>query len=180
MTLRAFMLVAVAVGWWRVPAAFGHAPGPGRRSIAIQAAVVAAVMVVLAWFSGPILDGLDVDTETFRIASGLTIAVLGLARVLGWGSRPEGFDVDAALVGLLWPVAYPVLLGPSTVLAAVSVGSDHGVLLVAVAAVAGGLFAVAISSVSGRPIWSQSLVRLGGVALIVLAVALIFDGLRDI
>ncbi|MCP4961483.1 MAG: hypothetical protein GY925_19735 [Actinomycetia bacterium] len=180
MTLRAFLLVTVAVGWWRLPAAFGHGTGPGRRNIAIQSAIVAAIAVCMAWVSGPILDGLAVDTETFRIATGLTITALGMARVLGWGSRPEPVDVDAGVAGSLWPVAYPVLLGPSTVLAAVSVGSDHGVFLVLIAVASAALFAVVFSFLNGGGRWSGSLVRLGGVVLILLAVALVFDGLRDV
>ena len=175
MTLRALLLVVLAVGWWRVPAATGGRAG--MRPLAIAAAAVVVGAVALASASGPILEGLDVDTETFRIATGLVTCAIGAGRIWGWGSHRED---DAELNRWAWPLACPVLSGPLTVVAAVSVGSDHGVLAVASSALVGALLALALRSLSiPRPV-AVTLVRLAGAVLAVLGVALIFDGLRDV
>lgn len=188
MTARALLLTVMALGWWRVPAALGSSVDSAEahrrhRSLAVGcAAVVGGAMTLLAWMSGPILDWLEVDTETFRIATGLVVAAVGLARTLGWGSRPEQVDTSDGRAGLahnLWPVAYPVLSGPVTVAASISVGSDHGVALVVAGAVVGvGLTWFAGGLRGGG--WAGHVVRFAGVVLMVLATALIFDGLRDV
>lgn len=178
MTIRALLLVLLAVGWWRVPAATGGAAP--KRALATGAGVVVAAMTVLALVSGPLLDALDVDTETFRIATGLVASAVGVARMWGWGSGREDDAELAAPSGWAWPLAYPVLSGPLTVLAAVSVGSDHGVFAVLAAAVVGAVVTVALGGRSvPRPV-AVTAVRLVGALLAVLGVALIFDGLRDV
>lgn len=191
MTFRAFLLVVLAIGWWRVPAALGSAVGSERggdtgpavrASVAFYGLAIGALSVVLAWMSGPILDWLEVDTETFRIAAGLATAGIGLGRALGWGTGPEVVGTGTKpgeVLANAWPVAYPVLFGPLTLLAAVSVGSDHGVWLVLSAVLCAVALSVAMSRISRRR-WAPSLVRGVGVLLMVLAVALIFDGLRDV
>ncbi len=173
MTIRALILVVVSVGWWRMMTADGQ---PIERRLAQRAVVaVMVVMVAMAWVSGPVLSGLDVDTETFRIATGLSLAGLGLARTLGWGARPD--PEPSPTWSWWWPVAYPMLLGPEALLVAVSVGSDHGVLAVGGPAAVGAIAALVVSQ---RPTLRPERVRVMGVVLMVLAVALVFDGLRDI
>ena len=168
MTIRALILVVVSVGWWRVMTAEGQ---PIERRLAQRAAVaVVVVMVAMAWVSGPVLSWLDIDTETFRIATGLCLAGLGLARTLGWGARPD--PEPSPTWSWWWPVTYPMLLGPAALLAAVSVGSDHGVFAVAGASV---VAAVAALAASRRPTHGPVRVRVMGVVLMLLAVALVFD-----
>ncbi len=186
MTARAILLVMMSVGWWRLAAA-GNNQRLSAGTMVRAGAVVAGLVGVLAMASGPLLDALEVDTETFRIATGLAVLALGLARVLGWGLAAEGPAEMAS--GWLWPVAYPVLIGPELVLVAISVGSDHGVLVTLLAAMFAAVLAILVSQligVSDRPkrVWPTAVSAIGvrgaGVVLVVLAVALVFDGLRDV
>jgi len=186
MTTRAIVLLVMSVGWWRLAAASNNQ----RLSAATMVragAVVVGLVGTLAMASGPLLDVLEVDTETFRIATGLAVLALGLARVLGWGLAAE--EPAEMASGWLWPVAYPVLIGPELVLVALSVGSDHGVLVTVLAAMFAAALAMLVSQligVSDRPkrAWSTATgaigVRGAGIVLVVLAVALVFDGLRDV
>ena len=173
MTIRALLLLLVSVGWWRLPAAT-HA---GRETARRAAAIVVALMVVLALSADPLLELLDIDAETFRIATGLVLCVAGAARMLGAGTRVEDYSGRLAWVV---PLAYPVLIGPETVLAAISVGADHGVLVVTLVALAAATLTLFSSIVVVPRLIGTLLVRAGGVALVVLGVALVFDGLRAI
>lgn len=173
MTVRALLLLVITVGWWRVPLL----AAPLRRDVLPALGVVVTIVLAAALASGPLLDVLDVDTETFRIATGLVVIVVGAARLLGAGTRAEDGEDRVSFV---LPVAYPVLIGPETVLVATSVGSDHGVWLALIGAVVG----AALALLGARAWWTDRLPRLvsrlAGAVLVVLAVALVFDGLRDI
>ena len=179
MTFRLILTIAVSVGWVRVPAALARLAPEQRRQLVIRAGgSLIAVAALLAWITGPLLQWGRIDHESFRIAAGLVLAVVGLVRIVGAGLGEEGTTVQAA--GLV-PVLYPVLLGPEAVLAFMSVGVDRGVALAAVGAALGALLAVAVSRAESvrAGLW-RALARLNGVALVVLAVALVFDGLRDV
>ncbi len=179
MTLRLILTLVVAVGWARVPAALAGFEPRRRRQLVLRAsAALVGVALVLAWLTGPLLEWGRVDHESFRIAAGLVLAAVGLTRLVGVELGEEGAGVLAA--GLV-PVLYPVLLGPEAVLTFMSVGVDRGVVFAAVGAALGGLLALAASRAEAlrAGLW-RALARLDGVALTVLAVALVFDGLRDV
>ncbi|GEM_PF-5052421 len=179
MTLRLLLTIVVSVGWARLPAALsGLSPGERRQLVTRATATMVGVAGLLAWWAGPLLEWGSVDHESYRIAAGLVMAAAGLVRLAGAGLGEESTRV---LAGGLVPVLYPVLLGPETVLAFTSIGVDRGVVFAVLGALLGGVVAVAASRVSSlrRGIWG-ALARLNGAALTVLAVALVFDGLRDV
>lgn len=173
MTLRAILLLFISVGWWRLPAA----TTPPRRGLVLGVCFATVLVVALALVSGLVLDVLDVDTETFRIATGLVVIATGAVRMFGVGAGVEDYSGS---LSWLAPFAYPVLIGPETVVVSLSIGADHGLILAVPVALVAAATAVFIAKASLRSSAAGLLVRATGVALIVLGVALVFDGLRDI
>ena len=173
MTIRAVLLLLISVGWWRLPAATGPGTQLARRSIG----VVIALMMVLAISARPLLAALDIDAETFRMATGLVLCVAGAARMLGAGTRVEEYSGSLAWLA---PLAYPVLIGPETVVVSISVGVDHGIVMVLLVAAAAATLTLLSANVVVVPLLGTLLVRAGGVALVVLGVALVLDALRSI
>lgn len=145
-----------------------------RRRIGVVAA--AAVAVALIWVTEPLLDGLGVEPESFWIAAGLVLAAAGLVRVAtprGARPVPGGHDAHWAV-----PIAYPGVLGPELVLAAMAAGS-HGDSVAGTLAVAAGAAVVVVVPASG-PFLVAATTRLVAAAQVVLAVALIVDGIRSV
>lgn len=173
MTLRAVLLLFISVGWWRLPAA----TLPQRRSVVLGVSLATGLVVALALVSGPVLDLLDVDSETFRIATGLVVIVAGAVRMFGVGARVEEYS---GKMSWLAPFAYPVLVGPETVVVSLSIGADHGLILAVPVALAAAAAALLVARSSLRSSAAGLVVRAAGVALLVLGVAMVFDGLRDI
>ena len=174
MTLRAVLLLILCIGWWRIP----RLSDEHRRFVPAGAAVVIAAVAVLALIATPLVDALDIDAETFRIAAALVLILVGAVRLLGVGAGAE--EERPTIVSWVLPVAYPVLIGPETVLAALVVGSDHGIGVALIAGVGGGVLSVAARGVQLASFTRGLVVRAAGVAMIVLAVALLFAGLREI
>ena len=173
MTLRAMLLVVVSIGWWRMPRVV-----PALRESATRAVfVVLCATLGLALVATPIIDGLDVDAETFRIAAGLVLIVSGAFRMFGVGASVEDGEHSVAW---LVPVAYPVLIGPETVLAVISVAADHGVWLVGLSSLIGAVLSLGATRIAFNSAAAKVFVRTGGAVTMLLAVALVFDGLRDV
>lgn len=173
MTLRTLALLVMAIGWWRIP----RVAEANRTKVSASAVIVVVLAGVLAMAATPMLSGLDVDAETFRIASALVLVAVGAARVFGVGSRTED---DEHTFPWLLPLAYPVLIGPETVLVFLSIGADHGLWITLTGAVIGSGLAVLAARIRFGRLIPRLWVRAGGIAVIVLAVALLFDGLRAI
>jgi small neutral amino acid transporter SnatA (MarC family) len=120
-----------------------------KASASLTAAWVG--VIVLAWFSGPLLDRLDVSAPNWRIATGLVLVV-------------------AAIVDLFGKRVEPVLFRPELGALALQTGRDHGVAATALAAAIG---------LATLVVWRRDNTALGrAVALvqIALAVALLLDG----
>lgn len=147
---------------------------PRPRLVGVLAGAGGAV--VLVWLARPLLDGLDVEPESFWIAAGLVLGASGLVRVV----VPRGIRPHA--VGEPWhwalPIAYPVVIGPELVLAAMASGAhDDGAAATMAVALAAGL--VLVAPARGRP-YTGALSRLLAAAQVVLAIALVIDGIRGV
>ncbi len=147
-------------------------PAVGRRWPG--AAAASAVLVALAVVADPLADALDVSVASARAAAGIVVAAAGLVRVVVGAGRPwpEG--------GSLVPLAFPVLLAPEAVALAVGLGVDHTGAVVAGVAV-GAALVVGVGAAPDPPAWLVAgVVRLGGVVLVVGAVAMVVDGVRRV
>ena len=108
-------------------------------------------VIVLAWFSGPLLDKLNVSAPNWRIATGFVL-------------------VAAALVDLFGRRVEPVLFRPELGALALETGRAHGVAAATLAAAVG---------LATLVVWrhdSKAAGRAVALAQIALAVALLLDG----
>lgn len=148
--------------------------------VAAGSLVAAAVLVVLAAASDPILDGLDVNLGTFRLGAGVAVTVAGL-RWLAAGAPAETGEpmTDARLGGF---VAFPTLITPSAAVLAVSIGAEEGVLVtavaIAVAIVLGGLGVYYRRRIPA--ILTHGAVRFLGAGAVVVGVIVAIDGIRTL
>lgn len=137
-------------------------------------------VAVVAWWSAPILNAMQITPETFKIAAGF-VAVLtgGYAFVVAVpASEPELGGWRAGV----WPVWYPRLFGPEVMALAITAGAGNGVgastgaTAVAVAAL---LACLPVRGGVARRmlVWSG---RIASAALIVVGIFLAIDGVRDV
>jgi small neutral amino acid transporter SnatA (MarC family) len=151
------------------------------RALTVRVGIASALVALAAWglaaVSGPLLDGLDISPESFRVGGGVVIA-LGGARMALIGPS-EWPDLVPSPTTALVPMAFPVLLAPELVAAAIGLGADEGagpVLLAAV--VAAGLGTLASALVLGRPgPTARATSRFVGAIAVVCGTALTVDGI---
>ncbi|HUP75507.1 MAG TPA: hypothetical protein VM282_20855 [Acidimicrobiales bacterium] len=108
-------------------------------------------VIVLAWFSGPLLDRLDVSAPNWRIATGFVL-------------------VAGAIIDLAGKRVEPLLFRPEIGALALQTGRDHGIWAAALAAAVGLLTLV---------VWrheSKALGRAVALVQIGLAILLLLDG----
>ena len=152
-----------------------------RTAVAIAAVLAGALVAAAAFAADQLLDALEIEPETFRIAAGIVMATTGIYATLRPGPAvPPGEGGRAAG---LFPLGIPTLLTPAALAAAISYGADEGpgrtigAALIVLAVAAGALFVLP----TGR--WkapADGLARLTGALLVVLGVALIVDGVQAV
>jgi small neutral amino acid transporter SnatA (MarC family) len=179
--LRVVVFVIAAANPMRAALALLPRSPAELRSLTIAVGIGSAVVTLAAWglavVSGPVLDGLDISPESFRVGGGIVIAIGG-ARMVTLGPS-EWPDLVPSWATALVPVAFPVLLAPELVAASIGLGADEGagpvLLAAALAAVLGTL---AFASVRGRPgPTAVATSRLVGAVAVVCGTALTIDGI---
>lgn len=167
------------------PAAAAAAPRPRGQSLRAEviaggSAVALVVLALAAVLAEPILDGLGVEPETFRVGAGVVLLVSGALAVWRGAAAHQGSWEGRGAA--LFPLGLPVLATPAAVAAAICYGADDGASktigasLIVVAAAAALLFARA-----GRyQAAIDAVARLTGAALVVVAAGLVVDGVRAI
>jgi small neutral amino acid transporter SnatA (MarC family) len=168
------LLAAAATGPAVAVLRLAGAPARDVRRGALAAVVLGIVAASLAT---PLLDALSIEPESFWIGAGLVLAATGLGRIIvpigGWEPLAEG------PWSWLVPVTYPVLVGPDLVLALLAAGSHHDGLW----GVAGAIVALAVVVTGlgrGRPAVWRATARITAAVQVVLAVALVIDGIRGV
>lgn len=156
--------------------------GRGRMGVIGGGAVLALAGVwALAGWSGPLLDALEVTPETFRLAAGIVMAVAAMV-VLARPRPAEEPEAKGALAAL-WPVAYPRLLRAEVVALALTTGAKEGAAATVAAAGAAFAITVALGALRRTPFSDRVLEgigRLAAVLLVLAAVFLMIDGIRDV
>lgn len=154
---------------------------PATRSRAAFTGGLAAtvVAIVLAALGQPLIDALGIAPETFRIASGMIITLSGVLAV-AWPAG-DAEHLRGELRDALIPVAYPILLVPGAVLTWLVVGIDEGIGTVALIALAGHAAPAAFAGLSDgrRGAWLGA-VRLTAAVVVVMGVAMVIDGVREV
>jgi hypothetical protein len=137
---------------------------PVSRILALALLAGGGLVVAGALVADPLLDALEISPESFRIAAGLVLAAAGL-RTIVW-PRPSGPFVA-------------ILVTPELACLAVSFGADDAMVKV-LGAAAIALVIVAIAAVAGpREPTGRAAQFLAALAVVV-AVALVVSGIRDV
>jgi small neutral amino acid transporter SnatA (MarC family) len=143
------------------------------RAIATTALAAAGAVTVLAGLSHVVLDGLDVSPPTFRVATGVILAVAAV-RWVAVGASPITTAEGTPPVAVL-------LLTPQLVAVAITSGADDGVASTCIA----GALAMLATAVAARwrgegaVVWSLA-ARLVGMAGVAVALAVVVDGVKTV
>jgi len=158
-------------------------PDPLRLAVLSPAAALVA-LTGAALLSDPLLDVLNVSGENFQFAAGAAMVPLAMRLILMGDSMaaPEG-----RLPRYDWLVPYgvPLLAGPVSLIAAVSYAARFGEAeaigaSAVVLALVGALFA-AVPRLDRVPlVVVQTLGRLSGGVMLVIAVELVVDGVHSV
>jgi multiple antibiotic resistance protein len=170
-------------------------PTGARRSVALRASVIAAIVLIGAAFIGEwLLRTLAISLPAFRIAGGLLLFSIASEMVFGLRTQRQSQTAEQAVEERVrniaaFPLAIPLMAGPgaitATVLLAGRSGGDLSMLslligvIVAVLLICLVAFALAeriarLFGITGNIVLS----RLLGVLLAALAVQFVVDGVR--
>jgi hypothetical protein len=137
---------------------------PAPRTLALALAAGFALVAVGALVADDLLDALSISPESFRIAAGLVLAAAGL-RTIVW-PQPSG------------PFA-AILITPSLACLAISFGADEAAgAVLGAAAIALGVVAAAALAPARTPLGRAT--EFLAAAQVVIAVALVVSGMRDV
>ncbi len=96
-----------------------------RERLATAAVLRAGVILVIFVFLGSaILDAFHISIESFRIAGGLILVLLGLQILFGKEHTVEG-EADISVV----PLATPLIAGPGMITSAVILAKEYGYVI---------------------------------------------------
>ena len=170
-------------------------PKRARRSVALRAAVIAAVILAGSALIGDwLLRTLSIGLPAFRIAGGLLLFSLAFEMVFGLRSERQSQQAEQAVEERVrniaaFPLAIPLMAGPGAITATVLLAGRSGedpvrlalllAVIVSVMALAAAVFVLAtrigrLLGVTGNIVLS----RLLGVLLAALAVQYVVDGVR--
>ena len=154
-------------------------PSAQKRMATVVGLVTGVALVAASTFGAQhLLDFLAMEPETFRLAAGIVIVVVGLRTIwsptqlaplesLGWGGYPLG---------------WPLIANPACIAAAVSFGVDASPGRVVLAAVPWAVLGVALAMFAGGrfdgPVRAAG--QLAGLLGVAVGAALIVDGVRAI
>ncbi len=169
---------AVALGF----ALRADAPPRGQRPrpAVLACAVAAGLFAIAAVAARPALDFLDVEAETFRVAAGAVMAVVGGLWLWPW--RPGPAATPGGWRAGVYPLGLPLIAGPAGLMGAVSFSAGEGAAL-AFAATLPAVALAAILTLFAHPRLRPAMLVLApltGALLVAVAAGLIVSGVRDI
>lgn len=178
--------VMVMVAWLAVlnppRTALGLVPGdtgPRRGAVVAGVAIGVVALCALTAAAGSVLDVLDVTAPMASIAAGLVLFVVASWMLVV--PVPPDEPVPRGMRAALWPVAYPRIVSPESIVLALAVGTRDGVMVVPV--VLAGAVVVAVSLLTPGPLATRVLAasgRVAAVVLVVVAVVLAVAGIREV
>jgi multiple antibiotic resistance protein len=170
----------------------GHDPLSRRRRLALEAVIIAAVILMVFIVIGqPLLEALGIELASFQLAGGLVLLIIALRMVLA-ETRPgaDAWPVEAGNVAV-FPLAMPFIAGPATLMAVVLLTDNNvydvseqvstAVTLLAVLAITYGCMVAAdllqrLLGMTGTNVVS----RIMGLILAALAIQSMVGGLRGL
>lgn len=106
-----------------------------KRSLATKAVIRAGIVLLVFVFLGNvILDFFHISLQSFRIAGGIILLLIGLQLLFGlrFSSDPEIMADDLSVV----PLATPLIAGPGMITAVVIFSKEYGYLITIIGIVA--------------------------------------------
>jgi len=154
------------------------APSSRRRSTLVGLGVGIALAAGAGLGAQRFLDFLDIEPETFRIAAGIVIAVIGL-RAICW---PMERSPREELAWGAYPLGWPLIANPACIAAAISFGVDSSPGRVALSAIPWAVVGAALALVTTRRFDGslRAASQFTGVLAVAVGTALIVDGVRAI
>lgn len=143
-------------------------------------ALAAVLYATAASTARPLLDFLDVEPETFRVAAGVVMAVMGARTLLP--PLPAMGDASRDWRAGIYPLGIPLIAGPAGLMAAISYGADEGTAFTLAAAAPALLLASAVAGLAPvriRPVFAIA-APLMAALLVAAGAGLIVSGVRDI
>lgn len=144
------------------------------------AAIATAMFVVAVLGSSSLLDWLQIEPETFRVAAGIVMAIGGAYTIWfgRWGSHAD----QRGRLAAIFPLGLPLLAGPAGLIAALSYSVDSGAgqtLAAVIVSVALGAVLVAVRPQRTSPAL-DAVARITGALLVAIAAGLVVSGIRAI
>jgi multiple antibiotic resistance protein len=97
-----------------------------RRALGTKAVLCAGgILLVFTFLGNAILDAFHVSIESFRIAGGLVLILLGLEILFGFSLRTAKEDAPEDDISVV-PLATPLIAGPGMVTTAVILAKEYG------------------------------------------------------
>lgn len=98
---------------------------PARRALSAKAVCFAGgILLAFTVLGNAILDAFHVSLESFRIAGGLVLMLLGLEILFGFSLRSSKDEAHADISVV--PLATPLIAGPGMVTTAVILAKEYG------------------------------------------------------
>ncbi|HMO55210.1 MAG TPA: hypothetical protein PJ994_11940 [Tepidiformaceae bacterium] len=146
----------------------------------LGAAAAIALYLLLAVGAGGILDALEIEDETAKVATGAQLAVGGALAIASAGR--EFRDLWSEQWAGLFPLALPLLVSPAGVVAAISFSANDGIGEALGAAVIAVAVAAAAGAITLGRYWvvADAVARISGAVLVLLAAGLIVDGVKSV
>jgi len=175
----AFLAVANPFRWRLSLPEDDGLPRPQATAVGLGLLITAAIAV--AAVADGLLEWLDISPETWRLAAGVVIIGAGLW-VLVFPQRRQEPELGGLGAGVV-PTFFPILLSPEVFVLIMSTGADEtlGFTLWALAVPVAGL--VLLSLVHRQPPSETVMTgvsRLFGALAVVVGIALIISGIRDV
>jgi multiple antibiotic resistance protein len=100
-----------------------------RRMLALKAVLLAGgILAVFVFFGNFLLNAFHISIESFRIAGGLILAILGLQITFGISLERHGGDSADDDLSVM-PLATPLIAGPGMITSAVILAKEYGYAL---------------------------------------------------
>ncbi|MFQ5554067.1 MAG: hypothetical protein ACE5GC_01690 [Acidimicrobiia bacterium] len=141
---------------------------------------ILAVALVMSGGARSLLDALSITDEMWRIATGLIVIAAGL-RYVAFPATGEEPALGGRLSALV-PVAFPLLLTPELFVLTVAFTVDEsvGLAMAGVAIAFGVLLFISLVRRGSRPERWLAGARFHAALLVVVGVAIVIEGIRDV
>jgi multiple antibiotic resistance protein len=153
-----------------------------KRNVDRSVFVAGVLLFIFLFFGLQVFDLFGIDLDSFQIAGGIILLIMGILYVFGTSLRyvkSHGFDLSV-------PVGTPLLTGPGVITTTIILVKGSGILVTVIAAFLTLLATWIILINSSRLYkilgeqWTSAISRIMGIILAAVAVKLITEGVLNI